>query len=205
MDIPGPLPETKSGNRFLLVMIDRFSKLTRTVPLRIIISTEVATIFVHEWYCVYGAPVILLTDNGTQFVSKFFQTVCRLLGVKQVFTTAYHPQTNGQYERFNSTILSALSHNISDNQGGWDELSYTATYANNMTVHSSTGYTPFELTLSRSSSSHILKRDLEYGIKSRDTTKALYKQQFLADCERIGLAAKERKVERGTGKVQKGL
>jgi transposase InsO family protein len=127
MDILGPLPETKSGNRFLLVMVDRVSKLTRTVPLRTIIATEVAKIFVHEWYCVYGAPVIILTDNGTQFVSKFFQTVCRLLGVKQVFTTAYHPQTNGKCERFNRTILSALSHYISDNQDDGDELSYTAT------------------------------------------------------------------------------
>jgi transposase InsO family protein len=144
MDILGLLAETKSGNRFLLVMVDLFSKLTRTVPLRTIIATEVANIFFYESYCAYGAPVILLTDNGTQFVSKFFQTVCRLLGVKQVLITAYHPQTNGQCERFNRTILSTLSHYISDDQDNWDELSYTATYAYNMTVHSSTGYTPFE-------------------------------------------------------------
>jgi transposase InsO family protein len=126
-------------------------------------------------YCVYGATVILLTDNGTQFVSKLFQTVCRLSGVKQGFTTAYHPQTNGQCERFNRTILSAMSHYISDNQDNWDELSYTATYAYNMTVHSSTGDAPFELTLSRSTSSHIVKDDLEYGIQSSDIKKSLYR------------------------------
>jgi transposase InsO family protein len=159
-------------------MVDRFSKLTRTVPLRTIVATEVATIFVHELYCVYGAPVILLTDNGTRFVSKFFQTVCRLLGVKQVFTTAYNPQTNGQCERFNRTILSAISHYISDNQDNWDELSYAATYAYNMTVHYSTVYAPFELILSRSTPSHIVKHDLEYGIQPSDITKSLYRQKF---------------------------
>jgi hypothetical protein len=59
MDILGPLPETKVGKRFLLVMVDRFSKLTWTVPLRTIVGTEVAKVFVHEWYCVFGAQVIL--------------------------------------------------------------------------------------------------------------------------------------------------
>jgi transposase InsO family protein len=77
-----------------------------------------------------------------------------------MFTTAYHPQTNGQCERFNRTILSALSHYTSDNQDNWDELSYTATYAYNMTVHSSTGYAPFELIISRSTPSHIVKHGL---------------------------------------------
>jgi transposase InsO family protein len=95
MDILGPLSETKDGNRFLLVIVDRFSKLTRTVPLKTITAEEVSKAFVNEWFCVYGAPVVLLSDNGTQFVSKFFQSVCRLLGVKQVFTTAYHPASNG--------------------------------------------------------------------------------------------------------------
>jgi hypothetical protein len=85
-----------------------------------------------------------------------------------------------------------MSHYISDNQDNWDELSYTATYAYNMTVHSSTGYAPFELTISRSTSSHIVKDDLEYGIQSSDITKSLYRQKLSAECERMGQAVKEK-------------
>jgi Integrase core domain/Chromo (CHRromatin Organisation MOdifier) domain len=186
MDILGPLPETKDGNRFLLVIVDRFSKLTRTVPLKTITAEEVSKAFVNEWFCVYGAPVVLLSDNGTQFVSKFFQSVCRLLGVKQVFTTAYHPASNGQCERFNRTVLNAITHYVSDNQDNWDELSYTATYAYNTTVQSSTGYTPFELTLSRTSPSHVLSTGIGFGVTPSSHTKALYRQKFLAECERLG-------------------
>jgi transposase InsO family protein len=86
---------------------------------------------VNERYCVYGAPVILLTDNGTQFVYKFFQCFCKLLGVKQVFTTAYPPATNGQCERYNRTIRNAITHYFAENQNNWDEISHIATYAYN--------------------------------------------------------------------------
>jgi hypothetical protein len=61
----GPLPETKNDNRFLLVIPDRFSKLTRTVPLRKLMAEEVSKAFVNEWYCLYGAQVVILTDTGT--------------------------------------------------------------------------------------------------------------------------------------------
>jgi hypothetical protein len=64
--------------------IRKISKLTRTVTLKQIVAEEVSKAFVNELYCVYGAPVILLTDNGTQFVAKFFQCIFKLLGIKQV-------------------------------------------------------------------------------------------------------------------------
>jgi hypothetical protein len=84
-----------------------------------------------------------------------------------VFTAAYNPQINGQCERFKRTVLSAMSHQFSENQDNWSELSFTATYVYNMTFQYSTGYPPFEITLSRSMASHIVKNDLEYGIQSR--------------------------------------
>jgi transposase InsO family protein len=108
MDILGPLPKTEHGHRFLLVICDRFSKLTRTVPLRSTSALVVAKAFCEHWVLVYGLPRYLLTDNGTQFTAKFFLAVCHDLGISKVFTTAYHPQTNGKVERFNRTILNAL-------------------------------------------------------------------------------------------------
>jgi hypothetical protein len=79
MDILGPLPKTDHGNRLLLVITDRFSKLTRTVPLRTITALVVAKAFCENWVFAYGAPRYVLTDNGTQFNAKFFLAVCREL------------------------------------------------------------------------------------------------------------------------------
>ena len=92
MDILGPLTTTDRGNRFLLVITDRYSKLTRAFPLSTTTADVVAQVFFDGWVASgYGIPSILLTDNGPQFCAKFFQTFCKTLGVKQVFTGAYRP------------------------------------------------------------------------------------------------------------------
>jgi transposase InsO family protein len=98
MNIMGLPTRTKNGNRFLLVISDRYSKVTKTVPLRIVTALSVARAFCDHWAYVYGPPVSLLTDPGPQFTAKFFQAVCSELGIRKIFTAAYHPQTNGQVE-----------------------------------------------------------------------------------------------------------
>ncbi len=65
------------------------------------ITTEVAKTFCNEWVFVYGPPKTFLTDNGPKLTSKLFLETCRVLGVRNVFTAAYHSQTNGQIERLN--------------------------------------------------------------------------------------------------------
>ncbi len=128
MDLLGPLPRTSRGNRFLLVMTDRFSKLRWAVPLRTINTPSVAKAFCEHWVFAFGPPVYRLTENASQFASAFFLKVCGLLGTKQVFTTTYHPQTNGQVERFNRTLLQALRNYVAEHQRNWDEFSSAITY-----------------------------------------------------------------------------
>ena len=149
MDILGPLPRTKHGNLFLLVIADRFSKVTKTVPLRTVTALSVARAFCDHWAYVYGPPVSLLTDNGPQFTAKFFQAVCAELGIHKVFTTAYHPQTNGQVERYNRTILASLRGYVAVRQDDWDDYTSAVTFAYNCRVHASLGMPPFELALTR--------------------------------------------------------
>jgi hypothetical protein len=96
IQILGPLPKTAHGNRFMFVISDRFSKLTRTVPMRTTTALAVAKAFCDHWFFAYGPPRFLLSDNGTQFTAKIFVEVCRELGIAKVFTSAYHPQTIGQ-------------------------------------------------------------------------------------------------------------
>jgi hypothetical protein len=108
MDTLGQLPKTRYENRFLLVIADRYSNITRTVPLRVTTALTVAQAFCYHWVFVYGPPVSLLTDNGPRFVAKFIQVACAELGIKKMFTTAYHLQTNDQVERYNRTLVEAL-------------------------------------------------------------------------------------------------
>jgi transposase InsO family protein len=95
MDILSRLATSNRGNRFLLVVTDRFTKLTRAYPLATTTTEVAAKTFFEGWVAAgYGIPRVLLIDNGTQFVEKFFQTFCNTLVIKQVYTSAYRPSTN---------------------------------------------------------------------------------------------------------------
>jgi len=149
IDILGPLPQSSRGFRFILVMADRFTKLTQAVPLRRITAYDVAVAFVEHWVFKYGPPETLLSDNGSQFVAHFFQRVCKLLHTANVFTTTYHPQTNGQVERFNRSLTAMLRSYVDEHPKDWCAYTSALCYAYNMAVHRSTNTTPFELVLSR--------------------------------------------------------
>jgi transposase InsO family protein len=149
MDILGPLPRTKHGNCLLLVIADRYSKVVKTVPLRTVTALVVARAFFDHWAYTYGPPVSLLMDNGPQFTAKVFQAVCAELGIQKVFTTVYHPQTNGQVERYNRTILASLRGYVAKRQDDWDDYTSAVTFEHNCRVHSSLGMPPFELALTR--------------------------------------------------------
>ena len=130
-------------------MTDRFSKLTRTSPLRTITSTSVARAFCNDWVFAYGPPALVLTDRGQQFASKFFLAVCAILGIQKLFTTAYHPRANGQVERYNRTLLNSLRNFVAENQKNWDDFSSAVTFGYNCQVHRSIGIAPMELVVSR--------------------------------------------------------
>ena len=150
IDILGPLTKTNKGHRFLLDMSDRFSKLTHVVPLRRINAYTVAVAFVEAWVFKYGPPKTLISDNGGQSASKFFQAVCSLLGISNIFTSTYHRQTNGQVERYNRTILAVIQNYVNEHQNDWTRYATALTYSYNCHVHRSTNNTPFNLVLSRS-------------------------------------------------------
>jgi len=149
IDILGEFIKTPRRNEYLLVITDRFTKLTKTIPMKGISAAEVARCFVNEWVFNYGPPKELISDNGGCFTSKFFLDVCSILSIKNNFTTTYHPQANGQVERYNRTILAALRTYVADHPKDWDLYTDALTYAYNCLPHSSTDAAPFDLILSK--------------------------------------------------------
>jgi len=122
IDILGPLPRASSGHRFVFVMTDRFSKFSRAVLMRTITETNVAKVFLEHWIFAYGAPMNVITDNGSQFTAQIFEFFCLHMGVRHALTTTYHPQTNGQAERFNRTLLASLLDFVGEHPKSWAEF-----------------------------------------------------------------------------------
>ena len=158
IDILGPLPKTETGKRFLLVITDPFSKQTQVVALRTIRAYTVAVAFCESWVFKYGIPRTFLSDNGPQINAKFFHSTCRVLGITNLYTSAYHPQTNRQHERYNRTITSMVRNYAGEHQDDWDVYVGPLTYAYNSHVHRTTRTTPFELVFSRPPPEFFLRR-----------------------------------------------
>ncbi|CAF3358581.1 unnamed protein product [Rotaria socialis] len=119
IDLTGPLPKTRRGNSFILVVIDYFTKWIELFPLANTKAKTIAQVFVDEVLCRFGFPVRVISDNGVQFLSNIFTNVCLALDIKHQRTPLYHPQSN-LCERVNRTIkplLAALAYN--DNKS-WD-------------------------------------------------------------------------------------
>ena len=134
IDILEPLPKSSRGFIFMIVISDRFTKLTQVVPLERITAYDVAVAFVEHLVFKYGAPATLLSDNGSQFVAHFFRRVCNILQVHNVFTTTYPPQTIGQVERFNRTLAAMLRCYVDDKPGLWCLYTPALCNAYNMSV-----------------------------------------------------------------------
>ena len=104
-------------------------KLTHVVPLRKIDAYTVAVAFVETWVFKYTPPKTLISDNGKQFAAKIFQAVCSILGFSNIFTATYHPQTNGQGERYNRAILAMIRNYVNEHQNNWDRYATALTYS----------------------------------------------------------------------------
>jgi hypothetical protein len=119
IDITGPLPTTRRGNRFILVVVDYFTKWVELFPLQSTKANLIAQLFLDEVICRFGFPVRVISDNGVQFLSKVFTQLCNILGIHHQRTPLYHPQSNLS-ERINRTLkplLASLAHNDSKS---WD-------------------------------------------------------------------------------------
>jgi transposase InsO family protein len=143
MDILGPLPVTKRNNRYVIVFTDRFS---RFVEVEALVDQETATVAEAFIKCIllrHGAPRVLLSDRGSNFLSSLMKEIYKRLSIDKRQTTSYHPAANGLVERFNSTLLNIISMYVNSTQKNWDELLPFAAFSYNTSRHSTTKLSPF--------------------------------------------------------------
>ena len=121
MDLIGPLPCTGNKNKYILTIIDYWTRWCEALPLPDKKAETVATAFMTQFVARYGCPMSILTDRGREFLNETFHGCCKdLMDSWKVRTTAYHAQTNGLCERLNGCIEKMLRAYIKETQTDWD-------------------------------------------------------------------------------------
>ncbi|MCG8078588.1 MAG: DDE-type integrase/transposase/recombinase, partial [Candidatus Thiodiazotropha taylori] len=142
LDICGPYPVSNKGHRYLLVVSCYFTKWVDAIPLKTQEAKYVASKLVNRFISIFGVPLQLHTDLGSNFESKVFQEICKLLGIDKTRTTVRRPQSDGMVERLNRSIQNMISSYISDTQKDWDEHIPLLMLAYRSSIHETTGVSP---------------------------------------------------------------
>ena len=165
MDFLGPLEPTDEGNRHILLLVDSWSKWCEAFAMKTTDAPEVAKVLYREIFCRFGAPETLLSDRGSNFISKLITELCRLFQVTRLRTSSYHAQTNAQCERFNSYLGASLRALCGQHTNKWDQYLHAVLSAYRLTpATQSTQFTPYFLLFKRE-----CRLPIEIALKSSDS------------------------------------
>ena len=121
LDILGPLPLGKGQCKFIIVIVDYFTKWAEAEPLATITEQKIRNFLWRAIICRFGIPRALVSDNGKQFDNAKFRDFCAELGIKNYYSSPAHPQSNGQAEVTIRTLKAALKTKLEDLKGKWVE------------------------------------------------------------------------------------
>ena len=184
LDIVGPFPRSDSGNKYVLVLGDYFTKWMEAYPLRNIEAQTVAETFVHEFVSRFGVPQELHTDQGTQFQSRVMNEICKILGIHKTRTTPFHPMSDGLVERFNRILESMLSLCVKTNQRDWDKFVPLVTMAYRSTPQESTQVSPNMLLFG-----HEINLPVDLMVGCPNESETLSEHDYVSDLrERLEIA-----------------
>jgi hypothetical protein len=147
VDFIGPLPKTKGDHfNFVLMVVDKFSKLVHYVPCYQSITAEGSAKLVwSEVIRHHGVPSSIISDRDPRFTSDLWRELWRIMGTDLRMSTSYHPQSNGQTERANRVLEEALRAFVNNHRDDWDQFLAPLEFAVNSSVHASTGMSAFAM------------------------------------------------------------
>ena len=136
------LPQTKKGNRFVVVLQGYLTKWTLVYPTSNQKTQALAQILAEDVIPFFGVPEALLSDRGTNLLSHLMTDLCALLGIKKLNTTAYHPECDGMVERFNRPLKAMLRKHAARFGTQWNCYLSSVLWAYRDIPHASTGEKP---------------------------------------------------------------
>ncbi|CAF4268934.1 unnamed protein product [Rotaria sp. Silwood2] len=129
MDFWGPVRPSAQGNRYVLILTDNLSKYVIAKAMPNNTAKAAAEFIMNEFIMIHGAPERLITDNGVHFNNTLLKTTTTTMHITHVFSASYHPQTNGQTERFNATFCTQLAKYYDENKDDWGDYLQSVVYA----------------------------------------------------------------------------
>lgn len=125
-------------------MIDRATRWPEAVPLNDIAAETVTQVLYSTWIARFSIPKNITTDQGRQFESRLFEKLAKVIGAKNITTTAYHPQSNGKVERWNRSLKASL---MAADVKNWVDALPTIMLGLRSTVQSDSGYSAAQLAI----------------------------------------------------------
>ena len=145
MDFIGGLPRTQSGYDSIWVIVDRLTKVAHFIPVKETYSgARLAELYFSRIVCLHGVPKKIVSDRGTQFTSRFWRKLHESMETRLNFSSAYHPQTDGQTERTNQILEDMLRACALKSGQSWDKNLPYAEFSYNNSYQASLQMSPFE-------------------------------------------------------------
>ena len=145
MDFVTGLPRSQKQHDAIWVIVDRLTKSVHFIPVNVQFSMEkLAKLFVEEIVRYHGVPVSIVSDRDPRFTSRFWKSFQEALGTKLKFSSAYHPQTDGQSERTIQVLEDLLRASVMDFFGSWEDHLALAEFAYNNSYQTSIGMAPYK-------------------------------------------------------------
>eukprot|EP00253_Pinus_taeda_P005349 PITA_05349 len=150
MDFITGLPKTKRNNDSIFVVVDKLSKAAHFIPVQSTYrAAQIAHIFMQNIFRLHGLPKNIISDRDVKFTSAFWKTLFAELGTQLSFSTAYHPQTDGQTERVNPMVEDMLRAYVMQQPTRWEDYLHLVEFSYNNGYHTSTQMSPFEVMYGR--------------------------------------------------------
>ena len=130
-----------SGNKYILTFQDDLSIFIIAIPIPQQYAETNAKEFGLNVVLKFGAPAQILTDQGSNFLSDLFKNMFKILRIRKIQTTAFHPESNGGLEKRHRVLAEYLRHYVRKDQTNWTDWIPYAVYVYNTMVHTTTAYT----------------------------------------------------------------
>ena len=154
--------EPSKGNvENVFIISDHFTRYAQTFPSKSQTALTTAKLLWNNFILHYGFPAKIIRDQGQHFESELIENLCQVAGVKKLHISPYHPQTNGQCEHFNSTLLNMLGTSTPEQKKDWKGHVSAMVHAYNCTRNSAPGFRPYYLLFGREPR---LPVDVEFGL-----------------------------------------